>query len=673
MNKANYRSDIDGLRAIAVMMVVVFHAFPTALTGGFVGVDVFFVISGFLITGALRGGLSLPYHGIARFYQHRARRLFPALIAVCLSVIVVGWFVLLPDEYAQLGRHLTAGGLFFENFQLLRETGYFDVDAGVKPLMHFWSLSVEEQFYLLFPLAIIAAERLRLRLPSVVLGLLMASLGVSAWYAWQPSSGGYFMPHARFWEILAGSLLQCIVQPPASPVRPAAVAGVAHRNMASLAGVAMIVASGFSIDAHASFPFPLAIPAVAGSALVIWAGPQAWLNRWLLGSKPFVAVGLISYPLYLWHWPVLSFLNIVTSGRSSDIARGVAVFVALALAWATYAWIEKPLRYRWKSPKAASILAAGMAVIVLLGIYIDQRKGMSFRRTARVNSQNGEVSRGALRLLETSPDLRLGCGMADKQVERKLARCVHDIRETPTVALIGDSKSEALAGGLLTSSVPGYRMLYMGGTSIHGAVVPVLSSAPLYAGYQTLARATLESLAQNPSVRVVVLTVATRALFQLKREDSIEDLTSSPNAGVALGGMSQSVDFLVNSGKKVIITVDNPTLPDPKKCIGRLTGVKWLDEAFGLGAGTGCQIDVARQTELRQPYMQVLSKVAAHHPDKVAIFDTLSLLCDSVAGQCRSFKDGKLLYSYTDHTSDHGSLMISASLVPFIQSFDQRP
>jgi len=241
------------------------------------------------------------------------------------------------------------------------------------------------------------------------------------------------------------------------------------------------------------------------------------------------------------------------------------------------------------------------------------------------------------------------------------------------VALIGDSKSEALAGGLLTSSVPGYRMLYMGGTSIRGAVVPVLSSAPLYADYQTLARATLEALAQNPSVRVVVLTVATRALFQLKSEDSIEDLASSPNAAVALEGLSQSVDFLVSRGKKVVITVDNPTLPDPKKCIGRLTGVKWLDEAFGLGAGTGCHIDVARQTELRQPYMQVLSKVAAHHPDKVAIFDTLSLLCDSVAGQCRSFKDGKLLYSYTDHISDHGSLMISASLVPFIQSFDQRP
>lgn len=679
MNKSHYRSDIDGLRAIAVLMVVVFHAFPDALTGGFAGVDVFFVISGYLITGALRNGLDLPYHGIKRFYMHRARRLFPALIVVCLSVIATGWLVLLPDEYAQLGRHLVAGGLFFENFLLLTETGYFDVDAELKPLMHFWSLSVEEQFYLIFPLAIILGAKHKLKLQNTVVALLLISLAVSAWYAWQSPAEGYFMPQSRFWEILTGSLLQCLLQPtpdstqPSTEPRSPSASISLNWNLIALAGVVMITVSGALITPLSPFPFPWAILPVAGSALVIWAGQRAWINRAVLGSRPFVAIGLISYPLYLWHWPILSYLNILTSGQASDVARGAAVLLAVTLAWATYAWIEKPLRYRWSSRHAPSVLAAGMLLVVLLGAYIDHRKGMNFRMASRINAMSGETSHGALRLLGASPHLAPGCGVQDEQLARTLAHCLHDTREEPTVALIGDSKSEALAGGLLSSSQAGYRFLYLGGTNTQGAVVPVISDAPLYRNYQPLAKASLDALSQNQSIRVVVLTVATRALFQLKSDDSIEDLPTSPHFDVAYEGLNAGVSQLVRHGKKVVLVVDNPTLPDPKKCIGRVTGQGWLDRALGLGTGSGCSIDLRKQVELSKPYTEMLKRIAANHPRSVTIFDTLPALCDTQSGKCSSFKGGKLLYAYTDHISDHGSEVISRSLVPFIQELDQRP
>lgn len=672
MSKTNYRSDIDGLRAVAVLLVVIFHAFPSAITGGFVGVDVFFVISGYLITGALRNGLEKPYYGIKQFYIHRIRRLFPALITICIATIVMGWFILMPDEYVQLGHHLTAGSLFFENFRLLLEAGYFDIESESKPLMHLWSLSVEEQFYLIFPLLVIACAKASWRLDRAIVVLTITSLAACAWYSLHAPSQGYFLPQSRFWEILCGALLQQLTYKNTSS-NAKSTAHFTVWDFAGLFGVLSIIGCAFLITPNTPFPFPSAIPAVAGSALIIWAGQRAWINREVLGSRPMVAIGLISYPLYLWHWPLLSFLHIAKSGRTSDADRLMAVLLSIALAWATYKLIETPLRYRWKSHKAPQLLALGMVLISLLGAYIDHRKGLSFRTTSRVNAQYGETSHGSLKLLKESNNLAFGCGVRDEAMSKTVANCLHDTREVPTVAIIGDSKSEALAGSLVSTSEPGYRMLYIGGTNANGALVPVISSNPIYGSYQAWANTAIDSLANNPSLRVVVYVVATRALFKLKAEDSIEDLPTSPNAEVVYDGLNASIKQLTKTGKKVVIVVDNPTLPDPKKCIGRITGIKMIDTTLDLGEGTGCSIDLTQFQSQRKPYLDVLYRIQKNSPDgAVTIFDTIPHLCDIPTGKCSSIHNGRLLYSYSDHISDSGGIRIAKHLVPLIREIATR-
>ncbi|NVD96811.1 acyltransferase family protein [Massilia sp. BJB1822] len=204
-----YRADIDGLRALAILPVLFFHAMPQRLPGGFAGVDVFFVISGFLITGLILQAQARGDFSLLRFYGARIRRLFPALILVLLACLAFGWLDLLPDEFAQLSRHASAGAVFLQNFQLWRETGYFDTLSEHKPLLHLWSLSIEEQFYLLYPLLLLAAARWRLR-PAWLIALLGLLSFVANLYltANQPTTA-FFAPQARAWELLAGAALAC--------------------------------------------------------------------------------------------------------------------------------------------------------------------------------------------------------------------------------------------------------------------------------------------------------------------------------------------------------------------------------------------------------------------------------------------------------------------------------
>lgn len=295
-----YRADVDGLRALAIIPVLLFHAFPSAVPGGFVGVDIFFVISGFLISSIIFRGLQRERFSFAGFYANRIKRIFPALLLVLVVCTVFGWFSLLPDEYAQLGKHIFGGAGYVENLVLRREAGYFDTSSSLKPLMHLWSLGIEEQFYLTYPLLLWAVWRLRGNLLAVIVPLVLLSFSLNVWQIRSDAVSSFFLPQMRFWELWVGGALAYLdIFRPHVGRRPAGKGIISSAaiipNILSIVGMVLIAVALLRVR-ESAFPGWWALLPVGGAALLIVAGPAAWINRRILSNRVAVFVGLISYP-----------------------------------------------------------------------------------------------------------------------------------------------------------------------------------------------------------------------------------------------------------------------------------------------------------------------------------------------------------------------------------------
>jgi peptidoglycan/LPS O-acetylase OafA/YrhL len=367
VRSSTYRPDIDGLRAVAVLAVVAFHAFPERLPGGYAGVDVFFVISGFLISSIILRDLEAGTFSVANFYGRRVRRIFAALIVVLAATLVIGSFVLFPHEYRQLGRHVLGGAGFVSNLLLWSEAGYFDEAAEAKPLLHLWSLGIEEQFYILWPVLLAWSSRARVRLLPVSLLLFAASFVLNVVTTGRDPEAAFYSPATRLWELMAGSVLACLVVRGQLPARGAA--------MRSIAGAALIVAALTLLDPGSAFPGWWALLPVAGTALVISGDRDGWCNR-LLSARALVWMGLISFPLYLWHWPLLSFLRIASeSATPTRELRVAAVVVSVLLASLTYWFVERPVRTGGHRRLKVWTLSAGMACIAVAGLAASRSVG----------------------------------------------------------------------------------------------------------------------------------------------------------------------------------------------------------------------------------------------------------------------------------------------------------
>lgn len=381
------RRDIDGLRAIAVLAVVVFHAFPGSLPGGFAGVDVFFVLSGFLISTLLLDDLRDGTFTFAGFYARRIRRLFPALLLVLAASFAFGWFALLAGEFRQLGKHIAAGAGFVANFALWSEAGYFDDAAATKPLLHLWSLGIEEQFYIAWPLLLwMTGQRRGLGLLLTAL-LALASFLLYATSAGEQPAAAFYSPQTRIWELLCGALL--VWHPRQRERRP----GTNHiADLSSGAGLLLLALAFWQLDPARVRQAAWALLPVAGTLLLIAAGPTAWINRQLLSRRLVVGLGLISYPLYLWHWPLLCFAHIVL-GQPPSGELGMALMVlALLLAWLTWRLLEAPLRYGPHGRTKAVALTALMALIGALG-YLAYSRNVPGHATANLGLDEAQIAR----------------------------------------------------------------------------------------------------------------------------------------------------------------------------------------------------------------------------------------------------------------------------------------
>jgi peptidoglycan/LPS O-acetylase OafA/YrhL len=369
-NHATYRADIDGLRALAALLVVFFHAFPTIIPGGFIGVDIFFIISGFLISHIIFENLENNEFSFLDFYNRRIKRIFPALLLVLITCLFFGWFYLLPNDYEFIGKHIAGGASFLANFVLIHEVGYFDSASETKPLLHLWALGIEEQFYILFPMLTWFIWKQKINFLRIITITAITSFIINIIWVQYDEMGVFYSPTTRFWELMMGSLLAYVqlFKHNSMDVMNKKVEKWVHpftiSNVQSWVGFLLIMIGVFALTKEHIYPWFYALLPTFGATLIIRGGENAWFNRVVLSHPIAIWFGLISYPLYLWHWPLLSFAHIFQCETPSLMIRIMIVCASILLAWGTFHFIEKPIRFG-KKYKAQKSLVLIFAMIIV--------------------------------------------------------------------------------------------------------------------------------------------------------------------------------------------------------------------------------------------------------------------------------------------------------------------
>ena len=631
-----YRADIDGLRAIAVLSVVLFHAFPSMLPGGFTGVDIFFVISGFLIGTILLNGLRAQRFGFADFYGRRVRRIFPALLLVMVSCAVFGWFALFPDEYRMLGRHIVGGAGFLSNIFLWQDVGYFDTAADTKPLLHLWSLAVEEQFYIVWPLALWLAFRRRwapwkLALVLGVLSFLINIGGVSRF-----ASATFYSPASRMWELLLGASLAYMSVHKIGLVaglrgidgeRLIDLASPRARHWAALCGLLFIVL-GLALAAPGKrFPGWWALLPTLGALLMIAAGPGAWINRKLLSNKLVVWFGLISYPLYLWHWPLLSFAHILEGPELGRKTRAGLVLASVVLAWLTYRLLERPLRTPAHGGRKVAVLAVGMLALAAFGGWLYRNEGLPQRRAVTQSASQ-------LKALVLVEDVANAAACKKRYgFDTLYEYCLLDQGDkAPTVALLGDSHAYHIVAGLSTHyRAQGENLWYLGTREPYWDVPA--GDDP----YQLATPRMLDSALNTPSVKTVVFSTAAKL-------DNVGEIGKA-----RLAMLRATMKRYLDSGRHVIWVHDLPTLDfDPRTCIKR-AGVA------NSQTRQECSIARAEFDQQVKPHREAVATVLREFP-QIEVLDAAEPLCDQQ--RCHVIINDVMLYRDRHHLSYQGDLFV---------------
>lgn len=353
MHTFGNRRDIDGLRALAVLPVVLFHFGFTTFSGGFVGVDVFFVISGFLITSILFREITVQRFSFLDFWGRRARRILPALTLVVVVTLALGWLLLTAKDLSDLGRTIRYQSLFISNILFMREDGYFEPASDLKPLLHTWSLAVEEQYYIFFPLMMVLLMRYVRHWRWMLFAVLLVSFGLNIVYIERRPEFAFFSLPTRAWELLCGAMLAVL---PAAKHAPR----LWVRQTVGLAGLAAVLLAVFTFDKTTVFPGWAALLPVLGTTALIWSGARGpTLAGQLLSLRPMVWIGLLSYSLYLWHWPIYVYANAISIDGIQPLEAVGWIALAVALAWLSLRYVELPFREKRVFASRNSVLVGG--------------------------------------------------------------------------------------------------------------------------------------------------------------------------------------------------------------------------------------------------------------------------------------------------------------------------
>jgi peptidoglycan/LPS O-acetylase OafA/YrhL len=655
--KPSYRPDIDGLRALAVLAVIAFHAFPSEVPGGFIGVDVFFVISGFLITTLIQESLQQQSFSFRAFYASRVRRLFPAVVVVLLACQVAGWFALLSNEYKALGKHIAASTAFIPNVIFWSESGYFDYAAEAKPLLHLWSLGVEEQFYLFWPIVVWLCFKYRASLFKVGIALLLSSLVLNLIMIEESPSAVFFSPITRIWELLSGCLLVYWANSRTGVVESfkakfGSIKWISHA--VSMMGLASLLLGVFLIDQDTLYPGAWALIPVLGTCSIILAGNQSWLNTSVLSNRFLVWIGLISFPLYLWHWPLLSFARIMEGSKPEWQIRAALVAVSFALAVLTYYLIERPIRFGRHLKLKTYVLTIAMVIVGSLGIATYSQDGFKSRTTDKaIEAQLADLKFDI-------PDSE-GWYCQDKNYDGP--RC-HATGPHPSVVVIGDSHALTIYSGLRERFKAKGQDIGLYGAS--DGCPPLLNVVIqdqggdvrncLKKGNQAIQRVIADA-----AIKEVVLTsrgpmyTAAKGFGDVELEQfgpwvlhvEGEDKGVRSNEEVFALGLTKTLDALLAAGKKVTFLHDVPELGfDIRSCFS------FRPMTMTNKVVTPCAVSRKAFEARTEAYRAMVNNILSERPE-IKVVDLSQALCDEK--WCWAARDDTLFYIDDDHLSHRGA------------------
>jgi len=653
----NYRPEIDGLRTIAVVPVILFHAGFHLFSGGFVGVDVFFVISGYLITSLLITELEQGRFSLYRFYERRARRILPALFSVVATCIPFAWFLMLPEQFADFSASVFATIYSLSNFYFLDQVEYFAPNAELQPLLHTWSLSIEEQYYLVFPLILMAIWRFgRGKAVAICVLLFLLSLLVAEIGSRENAGKNFFFTFSRFWEIGAGSICAFVV------TRHTVKASEAL----SFIGLASIMFAIFFFDSTTPFPSLSTIVPVGGTMLIIlFAGPCTFVARFL-ATGPLVGIGLISYSAYLWHQPLFAFTRLATLGEPSFLLMSAISLVSLGLAYLSWRFVEQPIRRRHTPVLSSNIGLWGTAgaigiVFTVFGVVGYATDG-SWARNAALPSF---VLQAKHDKNDYADCLRT---FATFDAESSVQSCSAGPADAPLVVLVGDSHADHYAHALRQSAdESGYRFWQLTANSC----LPIDGLEARERDCTYYAKQ-VRNLLEDASPDLIVLSARWTAYLTGRRFDNGEggiekgpsDPFTIPNTEVGSLAYQRELfktfergmyDLLDLGGKLLVI------YPSPEA--GWDVPERYAKHyILGIGSSGNQKISTSWQ-RYKERNVNTIKLLDGVTDNRISRFQSSKVLCDSIISErCINTFGDSILYYDDDHFSNTGANFLKDAL-----------
>lgn len=623
-----YRAEIDGLRALAVLPVILFHAGFDWFGGGFVGVDIFFVISGYLITSIIFSEMAEGKFSILNFYERRARRILPALFFVMMVSLLFAFLWLSVDSLKDFGQSLVAVSTFSSNILFWIQSGYFDSAAELKPLLHTWSLAVEEQYYIIFPIFLLLTWRFGIKWIVILLSLVFViSLGVAHWassYAEDAKiiSGSFFLLPTRGWELLLGVFVAFYLK------HNAHIKSHAINQVLSLLGFSMIVYAITVFNQQTPFPSVYALIPTIGTVLLILSAVPKTIVHGFLSFNPVVGIGLVSYSAYLWHQPLLSFARHRVLGDVSDLLLLFLCLASLMMAWFSWRFIEKPFRDRSVTSRKFifGFSIVGIMIFSSIGVYTHLKNGFfDYFIIKNPNITNGDIGHDEFHsYIKENFSLCVDDEIASKaEVWDGLIRCQQTSNNMPSVALFGDSHAEHLFLGLNESSDDEYIYLIRGGDAFLGEKT-----------HQYL----IDYIVTSKDIKTVIYSLYWHKKFNKYGKDVFTEK------------LTRTIKVFKQAGKDLILVADVP------------------DFAFGSAdcfyvqkfnkEKTKCGISIS-EFQSQRSYFPVLQKLAFDF--EAELLDPSLLFCGEE--ECSMVKDRTILYRDNDHLNIPASTIVGRFLV----------
>jgi peptidoglycan/LPS O-acetylase OafA/YrhL len=639
---------IDGLRGVAIGLVVVYHLFPDYLKGGFAGVDIFFVISGYVIHRQL---VTLKRFSFREFYIKRAIRIFPSLLVVVLLVTLLGRYFFLDYPYRLLLNSVATSSLFATNYYFIGSSNYFDIDSVSKPLLPLWSLAVEEQFYLLWPFVFWAFIKSYRRLLPV---LIIASFLSSLYFGSNSPNINFYSLQTRFWEIAIGILISTLkYEKETNSLR--------FLRYLLIASSIPIVLFGVGENRWPNFATLMIV--LTTSVLIIFPGN---IVKRLLSSKILVFLGRISFPLYLIHWPLISFYSNLKPAHIPLLDKFVLLFLSVSIAFALFGFLESPIQKLRGTSRSVTALSTSLLLLFTgaFALHLKSDLPVSSQEIRQsVTSGSSIVNRNSWYFSGKSdlPQVQVDFACGEEYFEDLILACQVGTDWSEINALVvGDSKAEIVFRALLRNS-GGATWGFIGGGS--NPVIPLANNASGNNSKISQSSVIPEWISKQDSVKRVVVVSATRNIFSLGSDFSLDEMGSVRNTELISEKFISWLKPMDDVGKSISIVRDNPTMRDPTYCHGVYSAFKVLDRFVQVSEKTDeCFIMLQEFLEITSSYQQLI-KAAEAQLQSVTLVDSTDYFCNKSENRCDQFRNNRLLYSYSDHISDFAADYVAKNLL----------